>query len=326
MADFTPPPTYAQVVLYDERTPDIKELIKSAKFNPIWLKWFLDLAALLPGGGPLGTVTSVAESFTGGIISVGGSPITSSGTLALTVAGTSGGIPYFSGATTWASSGVLAAGGLVVGGGAGTTPSTLSPGATTTILVGGGAGTAPVWTAATGSGSPVRASGPTLSTPVLGAASATSVSFSSTAGIIGTTTNDAAAAGSVGEYVSSAVGLTNSGLTTVWGDLTSISLTAGDWLVSTTGIWDYNGATWDAARVGISTTTGNSAAGLTLGSNYVLGGWASSATTPIDVAMGISDFRVSLSGTTTYYYKYMAQFAANGPPQLAGRISAHRIR
>jgi len=56
-----------------------------------------------------GTVTSVAQTFTGGLISVSGSPITTSGTLALTVAGTSGGIPYFTGASAWASSGTLAA-------------------------------------------------------------------------------------------------------------------------------------------------------------------------------------------------------------------------
>ena len=61
-----------------------------------------------------GTVTSVAQTFTGGLISVSGSPITSSGTLALTVAGTSGGIPYFSSASTWASSGVLTANALVI--------------------------------------------------------------------------------------------------------------------------------------------------------------------------------------------------------------------
>ncbi len=63
-----------------------------------------------------GTVTSV--SFTGGLISVA-NPTT---TPALTVAGTSGGIPYFSGASTWASSAVLTANLPVFGGGAGTTP------------------------------------------------------------------------------------------------------------------------------------------------------------------------------------------------------------
>jgi len=75
-----------------------------------------------------GTVTSVAQTFTGGIISVGGSPITTSGTLALTVAGTSGGIPYFSSASAWASSAALAANALMIGGGAGLAPSTITTG------------------------------------------------------------------------------------------------------------------------------------------------------------------------------------------------------
>ena len=94
-----------------------------------------------------GTVTSVAQSFTGGLISVSGSPITGAGTLALTVAGTSGGIPYFSGATTWASSGALTASALVLGGGAGASPTSLgSLGSTTTLLHGNAAG-APTWSA-----------------------------------------------------------------------------------------------------------------------------------------------------------------------------------
>ena len=76
----------------------------------------------------VGTVTSVAQTFTGGIVSVGGSPVTSSGTLALTVAGTSGGVPYFSSGTAWASSAALAANALVIGGGAGAAPATVTTG------------------------------------------------------------------------------------------------------------------------------------------------------------------------------------------------------
>jgi hypothetical protein len=86
-------------------------------------------------------VTSVAQSFTGGLISVAGSPITSAGTLALTVAGTSGGVPYFSSGTTWASSGALTANAIVLGGGAGAAPAPLaSLGTTTTVLHGNAAG------------------------------------------------------------------------------------------------------------------------------------------------------------------------------------------
>ena len=75
-----------------------------------------------------GTVTSVAQSFTGGIISVAGSPITTSGTLVLTVAGTSGGVPYFTSTSTWATSALLAANALMIGGGAGVAPSTTTTG------------------------------------------------------------------------------------------------------------------------------------------------------------------------------------------------------
>jgi len=52
---------------------------------------------------------------------------------------------------------------------------TLDNGATTEILVGGGAGSAPVWTTAEGTGAPVRAGTPTLTTPNIGAATGTSL-------------------------------------------------------------------------------------------------------------------------------------------------------
>jgi len=104
----------------------------------------LKLAAGVPtwAASTSGTVTSVAQSFTGGLISVGGSPITSSGTLALTVAGTSGGIPYFSSGTTWATSAALAANALVIGGGAGVAPSTTTTGTGVVTALGVNVGSA----------------------------------------------------------------------------------------------------------------------------------------------------------------------------------------
>ncbi len=60
----------------------------------------------------------------------------------------------------------LAAGEIIVGVGS-ADPHALAAGATTTILVGGGAAD-PVWTEATGTGAPVRATSPTLVTPALG--------------------------------------------------------------------------------------------------------------------------------------------------------------
>ena len=97
---------------------------------------------LASSSGASGSVTSVAQSFTGGIVSVAGSPITTSGTLALTVAGTSGGVPYFSSGTTWATSAALAASALVIGGGAGAAPSTTTTGTGVVTALGVAVGTA----------------------------------------------------------------------------------------------------------------------------------------------------------------------------------------
>ena len=93
-------------------------------------------AGTLSATGSGGTVTSV--SFTGGIVTVA-TPTT---TPALTVAGTSGGIPYFSSASAWASSAALAAGSLVLGGGAGATPATTATGTGVVTALGVNTGTA----------------------------------------------------------------------------------------------------------------------------------------------------------------------------------------
>jgi len=88
------------------------------------------------GSSGSGTVTSV--SFTGGLISVA-NPTT---TPAFTVAGTSGGIPYFNSSSTWLSSGALTANALVIGGGAGAAPSTTTTGTGVLTALGVNVGTA----------------------------------------------------------------------------------------------------------------------------------------------------------------------------------------
>jgi hypothetical protein len=89
--------------------------------------------------------------------------------------------PTFAGLTTLTSplsvanggsgAATLADGGLVIGNATGAVE-VVAAGATTEVLVGGGATTAPVWTTAQGSGAPVRATSPTLTTPNIGAATA----------------------------------------------------------------------------------------------------------------------------------------------------------
>ena len=92
-----------------------------------------------------GTVTSV--SFTGGIITVA----TGTTTPAFTVAGTSGGIPYFASGTTWASSAALTQYGVVYGGGAGAAPVTTAAGTTGQVLT-ATTGGAPTWASPASSG------------------------------------------------------------------------------------------------------------------------------------------------------------------------------
>ena len=83
-----------------------------------------------------GTVTNV--TFTGGIVTVA----TGSTTPAFTVAGTSGGIPYFSSGSTWATSSALVASALMIGGGAGAAPSTTTTGTGVVTALGTNVGSA----------------------------------------------------------------------------------------------------------------------------------------------------------------------------------------
>jgi len=83
-----------------------------------------------------GTVTSV--QWTGGLITVTNPTAAAS----LTVAGTSGGIPYFSSTSTWATSTLLAAGAIMLGGGAGAAPTSTTTGANVVTALGVAVGTA----------------------------------------------------------------------------------------------------------------------------------------------------------------------------------------
>lgn len=61
MAQFQQPPTYADPVIVDERTG-------KSKFNPIWLKWFLELIQVInaSGGGSGSIVHNDTTSKQGG--------------------------------------------------------------------------------------------------------------------------------------------------------------------------------------------------------------------------------------------------------------------
>lgn len=143
-----------------------------------------------------------------------------------------------------------------------------------------------------------------------------------TTGIVGTTTNNNVQAGSVGESVSSVQGAASVPTSGQYGDLTSISLTAGDWDVTGMVQFNANGATVTVIIMGISTTSGNSSTGLTAGSAV------SNGPPPVvtyDVNLSVPPLRFSLSGTTTIYLKYFSTYTV-AVPLAAGRLSARRAR
>jgi len=157
------------------------------------------------------------------------------------------------------------------------------------------------------------------------AATVPSITFNTTSGVIGSTTNDAAATGSVGEYVSSTIAPGSAVTITTTAtsqDITTISLTAGDWLVSINGAAQSTGSVTTRIFFWIGTTAGNSAAEATAGTmadfNYAL---------PINATVpgAVPSFRMSLASTTTVRYKAYANFSGT-QPTMQGRISATRVR
>lgn len=164
----------------------------------------------------------------------------------------------------------------------------------------------------------------------VGLTSSDNIVFSpTTKGIKGTTTNDNAAALNVGEYVSSTVALTNvtAGSGTYF-DVTSITLTAGDWDIACNFNVLRNAATFTALnfQTGATTTTGAASTGLVDGDNLGILNVGASLTTFGEMSVSVPAFRVSLSATTVYYMKgFLATYTA-GTPQYAGRISARRVR
>ncbi len=195
-------------------------------------------------------------------------------------------------------------------------------------------------TTSTGTTNVVLSNGPTLVAPILGAATATSVTFSpTTGGIVGTTTNDNASAGFVGEYkeniqasnLNYATAVANissvdanasiSGGTTT-GE-TGITLTAGDWDIEASVFCSAVTAVgFTGFQAWIGTATGNSATGRDLVRNYT----GSSSTTINDNVVITPLFRASISGSTTYYAKVAFTASSATTVNCRGGIHARRVR
>ncbi len=140
----------------------------------------------------------------------------------------------------------------------------------------------------------------------------------------GTTTNDSASAGFIGEYIESVVStFGNCTTSTQFGNITSISLTGGDWDITGQVKFTLNGATANADFIGaVSINSGNTTTDHVSGSN-TQDSLPPTATNNNGVT--ISSYRLSLSGATTVYLKGRAGYSA-GTPQMLGTIRARRLR
>lgn len=139
---------------------------------------------------------------------------------------------------------------------------------------------------------------------------------SQTNGIVGTTTNNNANAGSVGEYVSASatsLALTNATST----NITSISLTAGDWTVEGSMNFTASGTNLNAFAAGSSTTS------VTLPATGLFA-WAN-ITGQGSATVAIPPQRFSLASTTTVYLVASANFTT-GTVTGNGFIWARRVR
>lgn len=141
----------------------------------------------------------------------------------------------------------------------------------------------------------------------------------------GTPTNDSAAAGKIGEYVSSnllvgsAVALTTATSKTV----TSISLTAGDWDVTGTVAFAPAAGTLIVDMKGGISQTNNTLA--TLSDTAALVDIPLSPSAGVGATIPVGTSRISLSGTTTIYLVAQCTFTVSTNAAY-GFISARRAR
>lgn len=140
----------------------------------------------------------------------------------------------------------------------------------------------------------------------------------------GTTTNDSAFSGQVGEYISASVASPGSGITSATtANVTSISLTAGDWDVRGNAIFIAAGSTaLSSLQLAINTTSAtlptppNADAYTVSQLTFATGGTQGISTGPT---------RISVASTTTVYLVANAAFTTSTMTAY-GSISARRIR
>jgi len=138
--------------------------------------------------------------------------------------------------------------------------------------------------------------------------------------VTATTTNDNAAAGSVGEVITATSGAVVL-VSATPANLTSIALTAGDWDVSA-GFIAAGGATTNMTDLWVSINTVTATNTFTQGQSYRMRGF-----TQIDPANAapVGILRASLAAPATYYLNAQSTFTGTAL-SVTGIIRARRVR
>lgn len=179
------------------------------------------------------------------------------------------------------------------------------------LIAGGTTSTGALQNAGTGTSGQIYVSGGSSS---LGswtsAPTFASIAFSSTTGIIGTTTNSNAAAGSVGEYVFSAVAIGSavSLSTNVAANVTSVSV-SGDWDIWGTVGFSTGGTTTVSNVIGAVSTT--SATLPTADQGGISSVYLPSALTGLSPILSTGAIRVSSTSPTTVYLVASSGFSVS---------------
>ncbi len=141
----------------------------------------------------------------------------------------------------------------------------------------------------------------------------------------GTTTNDAAATGDVGEHVTATLARNASALSSgINFNVTSISLTAGDWDVS--GMVQLS---VQAASETISSIVGSiSATSATMATQATAGyyEWKTPLVPSGDISFSLGPVRVSIASATTVYLVANATWSGGAGVNVGGTIRARRMR
>lgn len=146
---------------------------------------------------------------------------------------------------------------------------------------------------------------------------------SQTSGIVGTTTNNNANAGSVGEYVTNTTTGTSLPVNT-GASVASISLTAGDWDVEGI-IQTVPAGTTTQSLVATGISTSSTAFQVLSGSFLNIQELAVSVSAGLNIALATPRTRISLSSTTTIYLVAQVNYAVS-TLTCNGFIRARRVR